>query len=88
MFELRKQLTGLEKLRYEVSMTRVEWHEKLLNERERLRMPKDAKFTEFDRKSISEASTSAIERDYEFLIAIELIIKERLELGQVLLQTI
>ena len=88
MFELRKQLAGLEKLRYEVSMTRVEWHERLLNERERLRMPKDAKFTEFDRKSISEASTSAIERDALFLEAIESIIKQRIELGMVLLQTI
>ena len=86
--KLRKQLSDLEALRYEVSYTTAQWHQKLVEERERLRMPRTSEHTEFDRKTMSDASVSAVERDYEFLRSIEEIIKTRIELGITFLQTI
>jgi hypothetical protein len=84
---LRRQLSDLEAIRYELSYTRCEWLEKLLRERERARMPKEKDYTELDRKTMLGASTSVIESDYNFLVALEGIVKERIELGIMYLQT-
>jgi hypothetical protein len=84
---LKKQLAELEVLGYEVSAKRTEWFQKLLESRERVRIPKDKEFTELDRKTMLQASTAVIEHDHEFLISLEKIIESRLELGSLFLRT-
>lgn len=85
---LRKQLASLETMSYELSATRVDWLVKLYKARERFRMPKGTEYTEFDRKTMLDASTTDIERDYLFLLSLEDIVKQRIELGMIILQTI
>lgn len=51
-------------------------------------MPKGVDYTDFDRKTILGANTSVIESDYEMLVSLEAIAKERIELGIIFLQTI
>lgn len=85
---LRRQLSSLEAIRYELAYTRCEWLEKLLRERERARMPKEKDYSEMDRKTMLQSSTSVIESDYQFLQSLELIVKERIELGITFLQGI
>jgi len=85
--KLKLQLVKLDSLRYEVAGTVAEWHQKLFNERERLRIPKEAGGTEFDRKTQLDATVSQITRDVEFLDSIDRIITAKINLGQVLLQT-
>lgn len=86
--ELTKQLSGIEAIRYELADKKHIWLEMLLRERERARMPKDKEYTDFDRKTMLEASTSVIESDYQFLVSLEDIIKERISLGVTILQTL
>lgn len=82
---LKTQLVALDVKRYELAYTRAQWHEKLVNERERLRMPKSSELTEFDRRTMSDANIAAIERDYLFMLQLEEIIHDRLELGKAFL---
>lgn len=86
--KLKEQLAKLDAMRYELSYTRCEWFRKLMRERERLRVPKDAQFTELDRKTMLDAHTSVVASDYEFLVSLEQIVKDKLELGITLLQTL
>jgi len=85
--KLRKQLAQLEVLRYELTYTREKWHEKLSLTRAKMRMPKSTEHTEFDRKIMLDGVTADIERDYEFLLSLETIISERIQLGMTFLQT-
>lgn len=79
--KLKKQLSDLQSIRYELSNERCNLYKKLLDERERMRVPKDKEYTELDRSTIMKATTSMLERDYEFLLSIEVIIKDQIELG-------
>lgn len=83
---LAAQLASIEAVRYELSYKRCEWLEMLLRERDRARMPKDKEYTDFDRKTMLEANTSVIEQDYQFLVSLEEIVKERIALGMIILQ--
>lgn len=81
-------MTKLEACRYDLSWERTRLYQKLLQERERARMPKGKDYTELDRKTMLNASTSILEGDYDFIESLEVIVKERLELGISLLQTL
>lgn len=85
---LRKQLAKIDAFRYELAEMRVDWLKKLSSGRARLLMPKDKEFTDFDRKIMLDGATIDIERDYEFLLQLEEIVKGRLELGITILQTL
>lgn len=85
--ELRCQLTKLEACRHDLSWERTRLLQTLMQERERARMPKAKDYTELDRKTMLGASTSLLEGDYQFIESLEVIVKERLELGIALLQT-
>lgn len=83
---LKKQLSYIQSVRYELSWNRCMWHEKLMKEKNRLLIPKDKEFTELDRKTMLDSSISNIEADYEFMLELEKIIDSYLELGIVFLQ--
>lgn len=83
--DLKAHLTGLEALRLEVAEKRVDWLKMLQEKENQMLHPKDTNLTELDRKTMLHASTAVIRRDYEFLGKIEEIIKDRLELGKLLL---
>lgn len=85
--ELRCQLTKLEAVRYDLAWERTRMLQRLLQQRERARMPKSKEFTELDRKTMLDASTSFLESDYEFIKSVEDMLKERIGLGIALLQS-
>jgi hypothetical protein len=85
MVKLKEQLSALDAIRYELSYTRCEWLGKLLNERERMRVPRDKEYTEFDRATMLGSMTSMIESDYEFLQSLEVIIKDKIDIGKSIL---
>lgn len=85
---LKKQLSDLESIRYELSYKRCNVLERLLRDRERSRMPKDKTYTDLDRKVMLDSNTSLIESDYQFIQSLEEIIKTRIELGITILQTL
>jgi hypothetical protein len=85
---LMKQLSTAQSIRFELSNARCQWYSKLVEARERVRMPKDKEYTDLDRKILLEASTARIEEDYRFLLALEDIVSAYIGLGQTFLQSI
>lgn len=86
--ELQKHLIGLEACRLQLAEAKVDWH-KLLHEKEsQMLHPKDAMFTEMDRKVMLNASVAVIRRDYDYLVTIEQLIQERLAFGRELWTTL
>ena len=85
---LMAQLSTAQSIRFELSNARCKWYRKLVEARERVRMPKDKEYTDLDRKTMLEASTARIEEDYRFLLALEDIISNYIGLGQTFLQNI
>ena len=80
--ELLEHLKGLEACRLKLAEAKVDWH-KLLHEKEsQMLHPKDAMFTEMDRKVMLNASVAVIRRDYDYLVTIEQLIAERLSFGR------
>lgn len=83
--KLKKQLAELQTIQYAVAAKRTEWLQKLLESREKVRVPKEPHVTELDRKTMLGASTAVIERDKEFLESLEKIIETRIKLGSLFL---
>lgn len=84
--ELTAQLVSIEVLQYELSYTRAQWQQKLYEARQRVKLPKDSKeYTEMDRKTQMDSNTAVIQKDLEFLQALEVIVRERLSLGKLIL---
>lgn len=84
--KLKEQLANLQSIRYELSYNKSKWYERLLNERERVRMPKDKEYTELDRKTMLQSGTSMIEADYEFMVSLEKIVEDSISLGIAFIQ--
>lgn len=78
-------LRGLESLRYALAESAVEAHQKLLEKRRQALWPKDKELTELDRKTRLDGDTAGYEADYEFLLKLEEIVKDRIELGKLLI---
>lgn len=79
---LQKHLVGLDSVRMQLAEAKVDWH-KLLHEKEsQMLHPKDAMFTEMDRKVMLNASVAVIRRDYDYLVTLEKLIEGRLEFGR------
>lgn len=80
--DLKQHLVGLDSVRMELAEARVDWH-RLLHEKEsQMLHPKDAMFTEMDRKVMLNASVAVIRRDYDYLLTLEQLIQERLAFGR------
>lgn len=88
--KLVEHLIGLESIRFELAETAVDTLKLLYDKRKQMLWPKDIPVgkkepTELDRSTYLNADTSIVERDYQFLIRIEALVKERIELAQKLL---
>lgn len=82
--EIKTHLTYLEALRYELLEVRVDWQKMLAEKKGQYLHPKDAQFTELDRKTMLNAQLANIERDVTFLLGLEDLINQRIELGKTL----
>jgi len=78
-------LLGLEACRYDLSQKLTEWHLLLADKKAIALRPKDKDYTELDRNVMLAADVSVIQKDYDFLLKLDELIKDRLELGKVLL---
>lgn len=83
--DIRTQLVSLESLRFELAEVRTDQLQLLHEKQNQMLYPKDKDFTELDRKVRLNASVAVINRDYELLVKVEELIKERLEFGMLLL---
>jgi hypothetical protein len=82
---LSAQLVGLEALRSDLLAVRVDWQQMLAEKKAQYLMPKTKDTNDIDRRVSLNASLANIERDVEFLVGLEALVKERLELGRALL---
>lgn len=83
--QLISELVGLEACRYDLAKDVVEWHSLLANKKRQMLHPKDKDLTELDRTVMLDANVSVIRQDYEFLVKLEELVKERIDLGKDLL---
>lgn len=79
---LKAHLVGLEALRYELAEARIDALKALHKGERGVLHPKDPQLTELDRKTSLQALTADLRHDYEILLALEEITRERLEFGR------
>lgn len=77
LLELINQLT---QCNVHVLESRTQAYQKFLEDHNRLRMPKDKDYTDFDRTSITNAAVAPLQASYEELRGLEDIINKRLDL--------
>jgi hypothetical protein len=82
---LREHAIGLEGLRYELLSQKVQARLILQEKRRQMLWPKDKDMTELDRKTRMDADCAGYEKDYELLLGLEEIVKDRLELIKAML---
>jgi hypothetical protein len=82
---LVEHLVGLDACRHDLAKKITEWHMLLADKKRQVLHPKDKDLTELDRNVMLEANVSIIRSDYEFLVKLEELAKDRIELGKVLL---
>lgn len=85
--KLKQHIIELEALRFELAETTVDTMRLLYEKRKQMLWPKDIPVgkkepTELDRSTYLNADVATIERDYQFLLRIETLVKDRLELAQ------
>lgn len=88
--KLQEHIIGLESIRFDLAEASVDTMRLLYEKRKQMLWPKDIPVgkkepTELDRSTYLNADTSTIERDYQFLIRIESLIQERLNIALKLL---
>lgn len=84
--KLADHLVGLEACRYELAEKTVEWHQTVAEVKNRMLHPKDKDLTELDRNVMLESHVAVIRKDYELLVKLDELIRDRIELGKLLLQ--
>lgn len=82
--ELEEHLTKLEALRFELLEVTVDWQRLLSEKKSQYLHPKDTNLTELDRTTMLNASIGNIQRDVNFLVGLDGLITQRLELGKLL----
>lgn len=82
---LINHIKGLEALRYELAEATAEQHRIVVDMRRKMLHPKDKEFTELDRNVMLDAHVSVLKKDLEFLLSLQEIIRDRIELAKVLL---
>jgi len=83
--KLIDHLKGMEACRFELAKKTAEWHRLVAEQKNRMLHPKDKDLTELDRNTMLEAHVAVVRQDYELLVKLDELIKERLELGKLLL---
>ncbi len=82
---LVEHLQGLEACRFDLAKKTAEWHRHTAEYKNRMLHPKDKDMTELDRTTMLEAHVAVVRQDYELLCKLEEIVKDRIELGKILL---
>lgn len=77
-------ILDLERLRLELSEAKVDFHMKLQEKRRQMLWPKDKDFTELDRKTRLDGDVAVYQRNYDFLVELDDIVRERIELYKTL----
>lgn len=85
--KLVAHLRGLEATRYKLAEATADWLQLLHEKKNQMLHPKDKELTEMDRRVMLNASIAIIERDYEFLCKLDVLVKDRIELGKLFLTT-
>lgn len=84
--DIEDHLSGLEALRFDLAEATVDWQRLLAEKKNQMLHPKDKELTDMDRKVMLNASIAVIERDYEFLLRLEGLVSDRLDLGKMFLE--
>lgn len=82
---LESYLCELESIRFTLAETVTDWHKQVAEMKARMLHPKDKDMTELDRNVMLEAHIAVIRKDYELLVKLEDLIKDRIELGKIIL---
>lgn len=71
-------LQDLEVLRQSLLNMRVEKYIELAQSREKCRHPKDKDLTDWDRRVMNDAMVAELQAEYDYLVGLEELVKERL----------
>lgn len=77
-----KNIIKIHTLRWELAEARAEALEVLQNKRKQMLWPKDKDLTELDRKTRMDGDCAPYQKNYEFLIALEEIIKDTIRVEE------
>lgn len=86
MLQRELPVADFDKVRPRLLSMRVELYKKLCKAREQYRHPKDKELTDFDRKTMLEASVAEIQADYETVRGLETLVGERVDLLKLLMR--
>lgn len=80
--EGERHLAALDALRFELLEVTVDWKCLLAEKKSQYLHPKDSSMTELDRRVSLNASVATIERDVDFLMGLQDLVTQRIELGK------
>jgi hypothetical protein len=83
---LRQHLVGLDCLRLALAEARVDALSELQTKRKQMLWPKDKDMTELDRTTRLNGDVSVYEKNWQFLVQLEEIVKDQLELGKLFIK--
>ena len=82
---LIEHIAELEALRYPLAEEVVKQHKIVAEVKRQMLHPKDKEFTELDRNVMLDAHIAVIRRDYELLVKLDELIRDRMELTKTIL---
>jgi len=68
----------LERLREPLLKLRVDKYVELTKAKEQMRHPKDKDLTDWDRKTMNDAMVAELQSEYDYLVGLEELVKERI----------
>lgn len=83
--ELKSHLSALLACQTAILEVRIAAQTKLYAERNRLRMPKDKDYTDWDRKIMLDSATNDMQAEYESLVGLERTLETRINIIQTIL---
>lgn len=86
--DVLEHIRGLEALRYELAEVTSTVLQELYEKRAQSLVPKDAQWTDLDRKTMLDGFVAEKERDYQFLTRLEVIVSDRIDLAKLQIQVL
>jgi hypothetical protein len=74
----RSTCSDLEQLRTPLLRLRTDKYVELTKAREKCRHPKDKDLTDWDRKVMNDAMVAELQAEYDYLLGLEILVKERI----------
>lgn len=75
-----ENVENLAKLQFELAQKKTEWMQLVYEKENQMLHPKDKELTEMDRRVMLNASTAVIKKDYEMLVTLERLVRDRIDL--------